>query len=452
MLYPRFASFLDRNHKRGHRLVLALSGGLDSRVLLHLLHRYSQTYPENPCTAIHVHHGLSPNADQWAQQCLQWCEALAIPVLVEHVELELEGRVSIEQEARDKRYQALTKHLAQGDSLLTGQHLADQSETFLLALKRGSGPKGLASMPARAEFASGSILRPLLDVSREAIQSYAREHELCWIEDESNQDVKFDRNFLRHQVMPVLKQRWPGIESAISRSAGLCAEQELLLEELLGDRLTQLVSADGSLLIDGLLAQSERARNQLLRLWLARKGSLMPSQKQLALIWQEVALAREDANPKLVLASGEVRRFQGRLYLVEKSQDLSYWQSRLPLEQTVVLPDGLGELLLTSRGANRQLRMPLPGEQWQVGFAPEGLTAHPEGRAGSRNLKKLFQEYGVPSWLRRRTPILLADGQVAAVAGLFVDKAFSGSECELVWKQVQPFGTVVETTINHAGE
>ncbi|MDE1310422.1 tRNA lysidine(34) synthetase TilS [Vibrio aestuarianus subsp. cardii] len=433
-LYSIFSQTIKRYYQPTGKLVLGFSGGVDSRVLLELLAQYKESH-DYECCAVYVHHGLSENADRWAEQCQLWAQALAIPFFIETVKLDQNSGESIESLARAARYQALAKHITKHDLLLTGQHADDQIETFLLALKRGSGPKGLSSMAQHMPFGDGSIVRPLLSATRAQIEAYAQVKQLEWVEDESNQDTRFDRNFIRHQVTPVLTQRWPHFQQAVARSAELCAQQQLLLEELLQGELRSAQIPDGSLSIHHLSLHSELARSQLLRMWLAALGEPMPSKEHLAIIWNQVALARLDANPCLKLGDSEIRRFDQKLYCVQTQQDVSQWQAPIGLNQAVELPDGLGVLHLKALEQDNQGGIALAGksqELW-ISFDPQGLSACPVGRVGRRKLKKLFQEYGVPSWLRRRTPILMYRDQVVAVANLFIDRDFSGQDCELSW-------------------
>lgn len=439
-LYSHFSQalsrYLDASKQSQPRVVLALSGGVDSRVLLHLLHQYRATQrSELDVCAVHVHHGLSPNADHWAERCEQWAASAQMECHVEKVTLDC-GSESLEAKARQARYQALEHYLSQGDVLLTGHHSDDQVETFLLALKRGSGPKGLSAMGKQKPLREGTLLRPLLDVSREAIVAFAREHQLDWIEDESNQDARFDRNFIRHHVSPVLTERWPHLPTAIARSAQLCAEQELLLDELLEDKFAAVLLADASLSIEALSTCSEAMRARLMRMWFAEHQLAMPSVNQLALIWQQVALARCDANPRFVVdGQQEVRRYQQRLYLVDDQASLEDWQHEIAIDQSIELPANLGHLALRTSSQGSLSLAALGAQPLRITFDPQGFTAHPSERGHRRSMKKLFQEYGVPSWLRRRTPILMCGDQVAAVAHLFVDKAFIGQDCELTWNK-----------------
>lgn len=429
-LYAIFSQSLQQ--QQPNKIVLALSGGVDSRLLLALLSRYQQTHGV-VCMAVHVHHGLSENADQWALQCQQWSQQAGIKCVVEQVQLDHSGK-SLEECAREARYQALSLHVGAGDILITGQHSDDQLETFLLALKRGSGPKGLSAMAQVMPWRNGLIVRPLLTVPRTEIERVAQQLQLQWVEDESNQDTRFDRNFIRHQITPVLKQRWPHIHSAVQRSAELCAEQEALLVELLTEQFESALASDGSLSIAILESKSERVRMQLLRMWFAEAQLRMPSRDHLVLIWQQVALATDDANPILNLGQIQIRRFAQCLYQVLPAEEISHWQAPLYVEQCLILPDGVGELRLSASPMGELALTEQQVSQLSISFNPEGLTAHPVGRGHSRKLKKLFQEYGVPSWLRRRTPILLCGDEVVAVLGLFNCKPFAGKGYKLDWR------------------
>lgn len=430
MLYSRLTAFLRPYCQRPRRFVLALSGGLDSRVLLDLMGLFIRCHPQHQCQVVHVHHGLSPDADIWLARCREWSARSGLAFAAEYVTVSQGARLSVEQQAREQRYQALARHVQAGDLLLTAQHADDQLETFLLALKRGSGPAGLAAMAPESSFGEGGHLRPLLSTTRAEIEAYADEQGLAWVEDESNRDTRYDRNFLRHEITPGLISRWPGLRKSVARSAALCAEQEALLEELLADRLAQAVQADGGLAIAAL--GSERTAKQLIRLWLRQQDVIMPSRAQLAQIWHSVVQARVDANPQLRWHTVEVRRYRQCLYLIRQWPDIRHWQQPCELDIPCVLPQALGTVLL-QQTAQGLLRLPAPDEPVTVRFNPEGVEARPVGRVGRRKLKKLFQEYGVPSWNRRRTPLVFYGNQLAAVAGLFVVEEFRGQDCDLTW-------------------
>ncbi|WP_434356497.1 tRNA lysidine(34) synthetase TilS [Parasalinivibrio latis] len=431
MLFSSFESVLNKYSPSPRQIVLAFSGGVDSRVMLELLCVYRDTHPQHEYLLVHVHHGLSSNADSWVSLCERWADDSAMPIHIERVTLKKEGE-SLENAARQARYDAIAKHLKPGAILLTGQHADDQVETFFLALKRGSGPAGLAAMPESRQFSNGTLVRPLLHVRRQDIVSFAEQQGLDWIEDESNQDSRFDRNFLRNEILPGLSARWPGFHKAVKRTITLCSEQESVIDELIVGKMNEIVWPDGSLDLAGLSWNSRQVAQQIVRRWIKQEACIVPSQAQLLELFDSVIPAAEDANPLLGIGEWQIRRFQGRLYLVHQVKDISLWQSYLSLSQVTELPDGLGMLSLFPK-AGGNLRLPVNGETVRVMFEPSGLSAKPVGRGGSRKLKKLFQEYGVPSWLRRRTPIVLFGDEVAAVAGLFVTDHGSGNQCDLLW-------------------
>lgn len=413
-------------------ILVAFSGGLDSTVLLHQLVQWRAQHPEVALRAIHIHHGLSPHADSWVQHCESVCMQWQVPLVVERVHLEDDG-LGIEAQARRARYQAFAQTLLPGEVLMTAQHLDDQCETFLLALKRGSGPAGLSAMGENSPFAGTQLIRPLLAQTREALEAWARQHELCWIEDESNQDDTYDRNFLRLRVTPLLQQRWPHFAQAVARSAALCAEQESLLDELLASDLADCITAHGTLLLVPLMMVSDVRRAALLRRWLAGLNAPMPSRDGLERIWQEVALAREDASPCFRLGEYEVRRYQSQLWWVKsvdgQSETVIPW---LEWKTPLALPAGLGSVQLISAG---ELRMPQEDETVSIRFKAPGLL-HIVGRNGGRKLKKIWQEQGIPPWRRDTTPLLFYGETLIAAAGVFVTREGAAEDEEgvsLVW-------------------
>ncbi|PHM66561.1 hypothetical protein Xsto_01174 [Xenorhabdus stockiae] len=414
------------------KFLVGFSGGLDSTVLLHLLARLRQqalqscSDKQNAFTlrAIHIHHGLNIKADEWVAHCRQICADWQVDFCVEKVCLDSRKK-GIEAAARDARYQAFKHELRQGEILLTAQHLDDQAETFLLALKRGSGPAGLSSMPAAMPFAETTLIRPLLNISRAELELYAQEHRLKWVEDDSNQDDRYDRNFLRLNIMPLLNRRWPHFSQAVSRSADLCGEQEQLLDELLEESLNALITPEGSMSILPLETFSEAKRNALLRRWLSRYGVKMPSREQLQRIWAEVALSRQDAEPSFRLGQLDIRRYRQHLWLVPQYQSLSGIVIQWNTKQELQLPDGLGVLFISEdKETEREavnIRLPRNDERVTIRF---GIQANISivGRQHSRHSKKLWQEFGIAPWLRERTPLLYYDDKLIAALNVFVTK------------------------------
>ncbi|MEJ2591345.1 MAG: tRNA lysidine(34) synthetase TilS [Candidatus Thiodiazotropha sp.] len=412
------------------RCHLALSGGLDSCVLLHLLAALGDRLPW-PLQAIHVHHGLQAQADLWQTHCESLCAGYGIPLHTVRLNLEPAPGESLEAAARTARYQVLAGQMGAGDLLLTAQHRDDQAETLLLQLLRGSGPAGLAAMPALSRFGPGWLARPLLEYPRERLESYAREQRLAWQEDPSNQDLRFDRNFIRHRVMPLLALRWPAASATLARAARFSGELLTLAKAEAETDLSQARQAQGpGLSIHALRGfDSIRLRN-LLRHWIAAAGAPLPHAKKLARIEREAVHGRDDAMPLVAWGGWEVRRYRDRLTLdrarpATETVRLLDWPDRVEL----VLPDGLGRLV-AEPGAGG-----IDAERWaaarvEVRFRRGGERCLPAGQAHHRPLKKLFQEWGVPPWERGRIPLIYLDGELAAVPGRLVCQPFAAADGE----------------------
>jgi len=425
----------------GHRkLLVGFSGGLDSTVLLHQLSqlRFRQSLS---LRAIYIHHGLSQHADHWLVHCRRVCAELKIPFVSRNVQL-LGEKGGIEAEARSLRYATFKQVLDPDEALVTAHHQDDQCETFLLALKRGSGPAGLSSMPSIRKLGNHWHLRPLLHVSRQELEHYATSHHLRWIDDESNQDDHYDRNFLRLRILPRLMQRWPQFSRSVTRSAELCAEQESLLDELLASDLQRCVADDGSMDIGYLAGSTERKRNALLRRWLSQRGSMPPSREALTRLWQEVALSRDDASPQLLIGNKSLRRYQQRLYLSRMFpalRGISFsWQSA---STPLVLPNGLGTLRLTATNSQGlRLRAPTDEESMTVRFG-QSAYLHLVTRQGGRSLKKIWQEKGIPVWLRENIPLIYFNEELVCAPGIFMTQAGVSKKGEgyaVVWEGIDP--------------
>lgn len=398
-----------------HRdFLIGLSGGIDSIVLLHLLAELNINL-----RAVHIHHGLSPNADSWATFCEQACKQLNIPFLLEKVSVD--SSKGIEAGARTARYQAIGKIIKPHEVFVTAHHLDDQAETFLLALKRGSGIKGLSAMQAVGFWQKFTIFRPLLDVSKSELKQYASQYELTWIEDESNQDNQYDRNFLRNQVLPILNQRWQRFNQMVARSAHHCAEQQILLEELLSHELERYADfAEKCLNIEAFPQFSLAKQQQLIRLWLEKCGEQMPSTAQIIQVIHQMIFTNVDKNPQIKLANYWLRRYQYHLYLTNKVIDLDNFCQPLFAQKSLTLPDGIGELqhlgeaiIYKKSGKIDRLLLPeaLVNASLQVKLAHQGKVKR-YGNPMREEMKKLYQKTKIPVWLRKRTPLIFFKDQL----------------------------------------
>lgn len=443
-LCAHISGFLDSlKMKAGCKLVLAYSGGVDSEVLAFGLAEYARQHSEFSYQLIYVHHGLSPNADAWAQHCVVRGGIYGLPVTIESVTPMLGSRVSVEAEARRVRYLAIEQHLGADDYLLTAHHEDDQLETLLLALKRGQGPKGLAAMGQIQPLTTGTQIRPLLDVSRGEIEAFAHGHGLVHIEDESNRDDRFDRNFLRLEIIPRLKARWPSIATTASRSAFLCAEQQALVDTTVSEHLPQWLTKatftqQTVFNLEGLAAQTPCWQSLLLRGFIESQGFALPSLVQLNQIIYQLLNAKEDAKVQIRIGDCELRRFANQLYLssVMPPKKLVNAHIVIPHDSlnplilgesdlfSIVLPQGeLVQLRLSFSGP--RLRLPRVDEVVSVRYQlPGQLRCHPHYRSKRRELKKLLQESAVPPWLRGQIGFLFYGEQLVMAQGLWIEKAF----------------------------
>lgn len=418
-------------HPRPPRYWIAYSGGLDSHVLLHLCSRLLAQEPDMPeFRALHVHHGLAAAADAWLDHCEQTCRALSLPFSWLRVDAQARPGESPEEAARRARYQAIRGHLGPGDIVLTAQHADDQAETLLLQLVRGAGVAGLAAMPPFAEFSPGFLQRPLLNDSRDDLQAYAHENDLHWIEDPSNADTSYDRNYIRHRVIPVLSRRWPAVSRSLARSAGHCADALRQLEDLSSDLYRGALNADGrSLSIERLETFKPADQRLVLRHWLRHSGFRMPAATTIERILRELLPAAADRMPNVAWSEGQVRRYRDGLFVLSPPSDF---------DTSATIPwDGLSRLELPQGNGELSVRTAKPGlsidaRLWhagpiQVSYRQGGERCRLPGRAGSHSLKKLFQEAGIPPWLRECAPLVYIGEQLAAVADWWVTAPFAAS-------------------------
>lgn len=419
---------------------VAYSGGLDSRVLLELLAEHRAALP-GPLGAVHVDHGLHPDAPRWAEHCARVCRGLDLHLVQLRVDAAANGGESPEAAARRARYGALARWLPAGHCVLTAHHRDDQAETLLVQLLRGSGPRGLAAMPLAAPLAAGTLVRPLLEVDRTILRAEAQTRGLQWIDDPSNADTDYDRNLLRHRIMPVLRARWPSAAASLARSARHCADTAELADTLGAmDMQAAQGAVPGTLGLEALRGLAPARQRNVLRYWLRREGLAAPSTAVLARIADDLPRARGDAEPRVCWPGGEVRRYRDQLYAlqglpsVDRSAEYS-WRPDSPLE----LPAAAGTLdAVPVTGSGLAARFLRPG-RLRVRFRRGGEIFRPQGRAHRRPLKKLFQEAGVPPWERERVPLLYIDGELGAVAGFWVGEGFQahGDEpgMELRWRR-----------------
>ncbi|MGI2170606.1 tRNA lysidine(34) synthetase TilS [Shewanella sp. MF05960] len=447
------------------KLVLAYSGGVDSEVLAFGLSAFAQKHPHIACLLIHVHHGLSPNANTWVDHCITRANHYQLPVQIERVNVNKGPRESLEAKARDARYQAFDRYLNPGDILLTAHHQDDQLETLLLALKRGQGPKGLAAMGAIQAYKQGWLLRPLLDISRDQIEQFAVQYGVRHIEDESNQDDSYDRNFLRLEIIPRLKQRWPSIATTAARSAALCADQQQVIDDEVSHRLPQwltlptdtnaLITESSGFKLTGFGLLSAAWQALLFRGYLQHCGVSLPSQSQLQQILSQLLDAKDDANVAIQWGDYQVKRFANIAYVLThqalEPQDATALQRDIlavlagKLNQvsgkvgqqsfSVQIQSYKAECVQQDVSASTMPLLALPathvhvmikyGAAGSIKCQPQFATSQ---RTKPRELKKLWQECQIPPWRRQQIPLIFYDDVLVAAIGLWIDKRYLAAQ------------------------
>ncbi|HEY0665289.1 MAG TPA: tRNA lysidine(34) synthetase TilS [Gallionella sp.] len=399
-------------------ILIGLSGGVDSVVLLHLLHKLSTRYSWQ-LSALHVHHGISPNADAWADFCADLCARHHITLHVERVDIAPLLQHGIEAAARKLRHAAFAEQYC--DFVALAHHADDQAETLLLQLLRGAGVRGASAMPQfTGRTGSAIVIRPLLHISRDEILAYATAHQLHWMEDESNADDSYPRNFLRHRVLPLLAERFPAYRQTLARSAVHFAEASALLDELAEQDGAGSIS-DDTLSVDTLRELSPARAKNLLRYFLHGLGMQMPQTVQLDGMLRQLCGAREDASVCVAYGEIEVRRYHGRVYALhalggfEKSQMIA-WQGESSLGWPA-LNMQLDFRRVRGRGISLA-RLQLAPVTLRLRHGGEVLRVRPG--TGGRTLKNLFQENHVPPWHRDRFPLLYCGDELVCVPGVAI--------------------------------
>jgi tRNA(Ile)-lysidine synthase len=424
---------------------IAYSGGVDSHVLLTAITKLRHNFPETKIKAIHINHGLSPNAEHWQKHCTAICNNLSIELKNFSIAIKADKGESLEEVARKARYKIFKELLVENDCLITAHHQDDQAETVLLQLLRGAGPKGLSAIPAVKALGKGFLLRPLLNFPRAELLDYAEQEKLNWIEDESNLMLNFNRNYIRKQIMPLIKVRWPQAGKTLQRAAKQCAFSVTIDDEIAKQDLVDIQGKQkNNITISKLLYYSEARRNNVIRYWLQQLQLPLPHEIHLQKIMQNVLHSSIDAQPLLTWQGVEIRRYRDDLYAmppITQNDDKVILQLNLPtlsenlLNQTeaisLELPNNLGTLLATP-SKSKELRI-LPKQIVDIRFRRGGEKIQPYGRKETHELKKLFQEWGVPPWLRNHIPLLYCANNLVAVVGYCVEHSFVVSEEKLGW-------------------
>jgi tRNA(Ile)-lysidine synthase len=428
---------------RTRRLCLAFSGGLDSTALLYALAQL-RAREGFKLRALHVNHQLHPLAGEWARAAQATARRLHVPCEIVEIEIARPRGESLEAAARAARYAALKQQLESDELLLTAHHQEDQLETILLALFRGSGVRGLSAMQAVTNLAPVQLLRPLLPVSRAQLTQYAHTRGFKWSEDPSNEDDRFDRNYLRRAVLPALRRRWPAVASTASRSAAHLAEARTLLDQLAREALSE--AYDGAALRVSVLRRLPMAeRCNALRLWIAERGLPPPDQKRLMEMAGPLLAARQDSQACVCWRGGQLRRHADRLLAQCAGADRAKsagaqalrwdWrrQRSLPLHAGGtfgIVPDRHGDVLLSALPPILEVQFRRGGERVRA-------------EHGSVAVKDLLQKNALPPWQRDSVPLLMHDKRIIAVGDLWLDPRYradsstGAGQARLRWRRLR---------------
>ena len=391
-------------------ILVAYSGGLDSHVLLHLFSQLSNYHVR----AMHIHHGLLDEADAWVKHCERICCDLNIDLQIEYLGLKVGQGESLEEVARTARYKALKSSLYTHELLVTAHHQNDQTETLLLQLFRGAGVNGLAAMPTYSR--ANTHARPLLAESRQALETYAKEHCLNYINDPSNLDTSFDRNYLRNQVLPLLRKRWKGLDKAINRSATIQGETKQLLDEIAEQDLKKVSTKGNRIDLSELAQFSPNRQKLLLRFWIVKSGFLVPSETKLKHIFNDVIEAGDDAQPVVEWSGAEIRRFKYKLSIMSplSKHDMSQefiWNIARPLQ----IESLSMALEFSALGFNADDFL---DDKVVVRFRQGGDRIFISKRGINISLKNLMQELDVPPWIRPRLPLIVINDEIVKIVGI----------------------------------
>jgi tRNA(Ile)-lysidine synthase len=400
-------------------LVIALSGGPDSAALLVAVAALGQGFRGLPVRAVHIDHGLQAAAADFRNNCQTLCDQLEVPLSILVVEVRSEPGASLEAAARDARYAALAAQLQPGECLVTAHHREDQAETLLLQALRGAGLKGMSAMPARREFGAGWHVRPLLDVAGVDLRQFGAVQRTLHSLDPMNEDLRFDRVYLRQQIWPAIEKRWPGGATALSRAAGHVAEAQLLLEGLARADIARLRDGE-ELSVQGLRILPAERRANAVRLWLSTQGMEPPSAARLTEALRQILDADEDQQPAIVWGDKALRRYRHRMFVTDADPPRVQAKSwPVSLGSCLELGSRLGSMTwIAQAGGIAADRLPAAVTvQRRMG----GETLKPGATAKTQSLQHLCQSWGVLPWMRDALPLIVCGDELIAVADMWVD-------------------------------
>ena len=432
--------------KKPVNVCVALSGGVDSVVLTHLCIEAYKTKKIKNLRALHINHGLNLNADEWQQTCIKYCKKYNIPIDITQVIIKKTSRKGLECIARDARYLAFSQKLKPDEYLFQGHHQNDQAETVLFRAVRGGDSSALSAIPMQRNLNEGFIFRPLIEKSREWIIEYAKLHKLSWIEDDSNLDICFDRNYIRHKVIPVLKQRWPNAITSLAKVANENFDASELLDDLAKIDLNKieqktsipLLGKTNALNIKELQTITQKRQLNVFKFWLKKYNIIVPSKKQLPILIKNLLNAANDKHPIIDCKNTVIRRWNNWIIITKKQPcDFNHEKYNfiisLPFKK-INIPE-LNLSLNIKKMVNSESAITNNLNQLRICFR-NSVSVKPfiiKGRKGTKTLKKWLNEYKVPFWIKDNIPLLCCDEELVTIPGLFINDKFASRDKDSGW-------------------
>ncbi|CAL4042361.1 tRNA(Ile)-lysidine synthase [Buchnera aphidicola (Anoecia corni)] len=406
------------NIYKNNSVLISYSGGIDSTVLLYKLMKLKKYYSFINIRVLHVNYNVFKHSLNTVKHCIQLCKKYNLELIIKHVK-KISVKKNFEEVARVIRYNIIKKILLPKEVVITAHHLNDQCETFFLSLKRGSGPTGLSGMKLYTFLDKNKLLiRPFLNVSKKQIERFAFKKKLIWITDNSNNNIYYDRNFIRKEIIPVLEKRWPSFLNTCSRSSAICSDYVKIANNIAGQFLRKNMLLDSILNFFNMLFLDISIRKVIVRNWILKNNNKIPSYSIIEKVLKEVINSKKDANPKIIINKSEIRRYKRYIYIVPVLPSISsliliWHNTNYPLE----LPYHFGFLENNSYG----MKIPIPKKNdiINIRFILSGRISI-FGRSGSRQVKKIFQEFNIPPWYRNRIPFVFYNSDFIAAPGIFL--------------------------------
>ncbi|XZR52867.1 MAG: tRNA lysidine(34) synthetase TilS [Enterobacteriaceae bacterium] len=405
--------------KNNKKYLIAYSGGVDSSALLHILFNLSKTLLKNiSLRAIHINHNLNINSNIWVKHCYLFCKKKKIKLIIKNINIKKKN--NLEERARKLRYKIFKKIILNDEILLLGHHLQDQCETFFLSLKRGSGPSGLSCMSFKKKMGKNYLIRPFLNIKKKIINKYVIKNKIKYIIDNSNYDTKYDRNFLRLKILPIINKRWPEFYISIFKSSILCANQEYIIHKILQKTILKIQNSKKALSINYLKKTKLIKCYLIIKKWINQFNVKTPSFKKIKKIWNEIALSNINSKPKINIKLYQINRYCKYLYLLPVTYNIKNIIINCKKKKKIILPNNIGKLIFNSK-EGYIIQAPLKKQKITIKFLDKNKY-NIIGKIHSIKIKKIWKELGIAPWLRNKIPLIYYNNKLISGIGIFITK------------------------------